>query len=356
MRNFARVSDSTHLEHPIFLNAIAKVYRLEMAVRGRLMDVYQLSNIARKQGPRVLAENVKSQMSFQHRIMEKGSFRRPAILDFFHEKASMNELPADIGGYAFDLKRQLQTELDRLVSDGNKWGGYASTPDKYRQPINEVFSQCFYTLALFDILMVSCSEAVDLNETHLLARPCDLRHLTACVADDLHGLSIEKFGVCPAITILPNHEEVAPTVDGIWPLLQYSCVEIVKNSIQAVIDRFGELEIDDLDEPPIVVDCCNANEWVFKDDGTGLVSGSKRSVISALSSTRKKREPNYTYSRDFGVPFSGAGIGLLKCKTYLGMHNATIEARSRGAGDSQGLGTTITVHFKNGLSDIDKVT
>ena len=122
----------------------------------------------------------------------------------------------------------------------------------------------------------------------------------------------------------------------------------MKNSIQAVIEHFGELEIDDLDDPPIVVDCSNANEWVFEDQGTGLIAGSTESVFNALSSTREKREPNYTYSREFGIPFSGAGIGLLKSKTYLGMHNASIQACSRGEDDSNGRGTTVTVRFDSG--------
>ena len=310
--------------------------------------MYQLSRTARLQGPRALAESVREQMSLQHRILAEGSFRRPAILDIFQGQASLNELPGDLNGYALDLKRQLQTEVDRLVSDGNKWGGYASTPQKYRQPINEVFSHCFYTLATLDILIASSDEAVDLDGTHLLANPCDVRHLTACVADDMQGLSIEKFGVCPEISILPNRADFVSPVDGVWSLLHYTCVEIVKNSIQAVIERFGELEIDDLDDPPIVVDCSNANEWVFEDQGTGLIAGSTESVFNALSSTREKREPNYTYSREFGIPFSGAGIGLLKSKTYLGMHNASIQACSRGEDDSNGRGTTVTVRFDSG--------
>ena len=39
-------------------------------------------------------------------------------------------------------------------------------------------------------------------------------------------------------------------------------------------------------------------------------------------------KPTYTYSRDFGVQFSGKGIGLLKTKIYLEMHHGNVELYS----------------------------
>ena len=61
------------------------------------------------------------------------------------------------------------------------------------------------------------------------------------------------------------------------------------------------------------------------------------------------REPNYTYSRDFGVPFSGAGVGLLKSRVYLAMHDATIQIGGR-AGNADGA--LVRVSFQNSVDEV----
>ena len=177
------------------------------------------------------------------------------------------------------------------------------------------------------------------ENNYLQIQPIDPNLLIQDVIYDLKGLSIEKFGVMPEITIRNSKADNISTGDhelqGVKPYIHFSFVEIIKNNIQAVIDQYGELEIDNLDDAPIVIDIVytNQNDSIvdiyFHDLGVGVLNDDLN-PFDALSTSREvvNAEPTYTYSRDFGVQFSGKGIGLLKTKMYLEMHHGNIELYS----------------------------
>ena len=325
-----------------------------------LRNVFQLSETCRSQGPRALAMTLLKQTCVQHEYLRARNFRRPSILSIFDRLAKIGQTECaiprhddDIAQLAQEAKEEIAVELERLVADGRQWGGHDALPLKYRDAVNAIFEHCYYSQASLDMLVASCSN----EPTHpFLVKSCNLKALTEHVAEDMRGLSIEKFGVCPEIVVSSRGERAGTEVAAIGPLLQFTCVEIMKNAVQSVIEKYGELEIDGLDEPPITVHCSRNEgagdaEWVFIDNGLGL--GGTRAgdnCFDALFTTREAaREPNYTYSREFGVPFSGAGVGLFKCRVYLAMHDATIEIGGRkGNAD----GALVRVSFRNGVHEV----
>jgi hypothetical protein len=325
-----------------------------------LRNIFQLSETCRSRGPRALAMTLMKQTIVQHEYLRTRNFRRPSILNIFERLARVGQTECampqhndDIAQLAQEAKEDIAVELERLVADGRQWGGHDALPLKYREAVNTIFEHCYYSQASLDMLIASCSN----QPRHpFLVKSCNLNTLSEHVAEDMRGLSIEKFGVCPEIVISSGRERVETEVAAIGPLLQFTCVEILKNAVQSVIEKYGELEIDGLDEPPITVHCSRNDgagdaEWVFEDSGKGL--GGTRAgdtCFDALFTTRETmREPNYTYSRDFGVPFSGAGVGLLKSRVYLAMHDATIQIGGR-AGNADGA--LVRVSFQNSVDEV----
>jgi signal transduction histidine kinase len=175
----------------------------------------------------------------------------------------------------------------------------------------------------------------------------NLEHIISTSANNLKGLSIEKFGVFPEIAIRTSQDSAGKLFFGVEPYVHFAFVEILKNSIQAVIDKHGELEIDNLDDPPITVDLSASGNLIraeVRDDGLGLPAvdycgRADYDPFDALFTSKQvNTEPTYTYSRDFGVEFSGKGIGLLKSKVYVEMHLGVLELQS-----SPSAGCTVTI-------------
>ena len=105
--------------------------------------------------------------------------------------------------------------------------------------------------------------------------------------------------------------------------------------------RYGALEVEEASPILIHLDC-EAKSINVKDVGSGMNSHQLSRLFDAFYTTHKSFQdnPTYQYSRDFGVPFSGAGFGMLKSKVYLDFHEASIDVQS-----NLGLGTEINITF-----------
>ncbi len=73
--------------------------------------------------------------------------------------------------------------------------------------------------------------------------------------------------------------------------------------------------------------------------GTGMSTQNQSRLFDAFFTTKPyDSNPNYHYSREFGVPFYGAGFGLFKSKLYLDFHGLSIHMESIA-----GEGTTFLI-------------
>ena len=186
---------------------------------------------------------------------------------------------------------------------------------------------------------------------------------------DISAFCIEKYGAAPQVSIT-NTVPSTVSVLGIPSYIQYAYSEILKNSIRAMLDRYTTLNIDDA--PPIHVHISLYNHTTLiiriEDSGHGIILPTKimqhlsniqsipsvpKTDTTSLSSVKNtitnttndssiifgslsqfpyfsstaftREENNYQYSREFGVSFTGKGLGLIRSQLACQLHNGNIE-------------------------------
>ena len=90
--------------------------------------------------------------------------------------------------------------------------------------------------------------------------------------------------------------------------VHYVLMEILKNSMRAMIESIGILEMED-SEKVINIVLSTKGKYAcitITDQGDGFSPHTKEHLFNFYSTSSKKRpEPNYNYSREFGAPFTG---------------------------------------------------
>ena len=215
-----------------------------------------------------------------------GNFRRNSTLDAYSKLAKLEssvpaELP-DISRFAEDAKNELKHEVNGVLSSVRRSGGPSAGNYKYTQAVNTLFQQFFYTEAALDMIITTCSEHEGDN-SRALAGDSSLLEISTLIKEDLRALSVEKFGVYPEIEITEPKE--GSIMQGVPELLEFACVEILKNSVKSVIEKYGQLNLDDLENPPITISC-SPSEWVFHDLGKGLKTIGAKAECSGLTLLR----------------------------------------------------------------------
>jgi len=122
---------------------------------------------------------------------------------------------------------------------------------------------------------------------------------------------------------------------------EYALVEVLKNAMGAHVRRFGALDVDDDDLPPITVDVGATRAlagWRVTDAGGGCADPA--AALDMFSSAAAKRLPagvggsaggpggaaegeDWRYSRAFGAAFSGYGMGLCRSSWYMRVMGGT---------------------------------
>lgn len=183
-----------------------------------------------------------------------------------------------------------------FVADGIKWNRQLT--NNLNLAVTDICRETIFTQLLLDTLSDNQIESNDIKMNQFC------RH----VVEDIDALTKEKFGACPQVYVegdftLHNHR---------LPLIQFCLVEFLKNSILAVIKKYGVLELDDAS--PIIVRLeSDPNQLILVDTGIGIDANDLQNCFQAFYTTTPiNSNPTYQYSRDFGVPYSGAGFGMLK--------------------------------------------
>ena len=142
----------------------------------------------------------------------------------------------------------------------------------------------------------------------------DLAALAEASVDDAASFCREKYGAAPEAELLLVGEPLPPGALLLAPLAAFALHEVLKNAMGAHVRRVGG-DAGRLDELPplrVSVGARGATGFVkVEDQGGGWPAGTDGArALRFLYSTNPPREANYTYSRNFGAPFEGLGVGL----------------------------------------------
>ena len=208
-----------------------------------------------------------------------------------------------------------------------------------------------------------------------LASRIVVHDLVRSAIDDIRGFAVEKHGIGPDI-------ELDDLTDGLEVLcmpeyVRYALTEVLKNAVQALVDKHGAWDVDEA--PPIRVtvqrglarSAANGGEldggtdaariacasddvgracdtsasqqqarnqpgsdsdkyWTVAvtDRGGGLSADTLQSMQRFFSSTTEKREATYGYSKAHGAQFSGQGVGVPMTALYVEFMGGKAEWRS----------------------------
>lgn len=200
-----------------------------------------------------------------------------------------------------------------------------------------------------------------------LVSTASLEAIARQVTDAVRSFCIEKHGVASEVDITTTTARTrtpAPATISASPFsfvgvpqhASFILSELLKNALNAHIERYGAVGVDDA--PPIRMHVssnarfasaliCDAGGG-FPVEGTGGdtrtgTGGTARDIHSAIldrvacvrlddlyfrSSARGRAEPNYQYSREFGASFTGHGLGLARSRIYARLLGGELSIQS----------------------------
>eukprot|EP01126_Amoeba_proteus_P021944 TRINITY_DN2229_c0_g2_i13.p1 TRINITY_DN2229_c0_g2~~TRINITY_DN2229_c0_g2_i13.p1 ORF type:complete len:212 (-),score=49.33 TRINITY_DN2229_c0_g2_i13:105-740(-) len=138
------------------------------------------------------------------------------------------------------------------------------------------------------------------------------------VLSDVRGISVTVHGISPCIKVSQNSEY---WIIGPPSYFYFILMELLKNSVNGMVKRYGLLDLDSAIPIQVNVQECKNNDHMLEisivDLGCGIPSSLITKMGDFFGSTQKWREnPSYTYSGEFGVPIGGLGCGFVLSKIY----------------------------------------
>ena len=189
------------------------------------------------------------------------------------------------------------------------------------------------------------------------AAPLTQLDVSACVeaaAADVRELCVSKFGVAPRVEVM-HMAGVGVRALASHSFLHFALVELLKNASSAVLDHFTPLRVED-DAPPVTahVGARGGRAVIALADAGGGLPGGSRTLTHGdfaffLSSAPPPREPNYTYSGDFGAAFRGSGTGLIRASLIARWHGGSLALLSQA---SYGVTAALELEVSGVVGDI----
>lgn len=227
----------------------------------KLRDVARFRALSRHS----LLEQTVSQLRRQHDHLGTLRIRHSKVLQAFDEVISNSKVDDhEVEVWVQTSKALLTSSFDKIVADGANWNGHGVGNRSLIEPLNDICHQSLHAMLCLDLL------SEDATDKGLVETDVELRLFMERIVDDVSSFSKEKFGVCPEVLVGGELQ-----LSIIPPFVEFVTVELLKNAIKAVIDRYGALDIDDA--PPIQI-CLQSNKQdvygkgciVVQDHGIGM--------------------------------------------------------------------------------------
>jgi hypothetical protein len=176
---------------------------------------------------------IVDQMKVQREFLKMQRLRRHDIILALGDIIDSNL--SNIDNYPEFANKRIKEAFNSFVADGMKWQGKGLSNNLDRC-VNVIAYQCIHTMMLTEIM---------LDDTVLLAdhTTIPLHLLVHEICEDVGALAKEKFGVAPAVEIKGE----LTLVNSMPSLYEYVIVELLKNSIKSVMDKYGALHVEDVD-------------------------------------------------------------------------------------------------------------
>lgn len=262
-------------------------------------------------------------------------------------------------------------------------GRHAMEPST-QQFLAASFSSLISQRALVQAAQAATTIAHSTEDTSITPRlllPKDELHELLCDSvEDARAFCREKYGDSPETRVLRVREagggdEATRGQDDdelvfLAPFVAFPVHELLKNAYGAHCRMVGADRLDRC--PPVEVRHGTRDGIAFisvSDWGGGLghgggggdggpISGRGTSPTDFLHTSNPEREANYTYSRNFGAPFEGLGMGLPLARLHARYHGGQLHvAETRGTGSYRGPGVhaAFTVDLRSRRAEPDEV-
>ena len=263
-------------------------------------------------------------------------------------KATMEEMEVVVRTVTHELRdlirggsrpsHELQAEVDRLLN-----ATYSMLIEMRLQLSHYAFADAVYQQ------WRAAAAPVDARHIGLdfpLANRCDVRDIAMRTVDTCKAACVEKFGDAPEVEVtVRGATEGSLSMVAVDAHLHFVLLELLKNAMKATIDAHGVLNLHDAQ--PITLTLSSTSSlsgpssppassvgpavgFVVSDSGVGLSSLSPTPSLSPCPPSlfqyffttggAKVHEDteggDWRYSRAFGNPFTGLGVGLPLCRLY----------------------------------------
>lgn len=163
----------------------------------------------------------------------------------------------------------------------------------------------------------------------------NVSQLARSAAESARAAAIEKFGDCVELQVNHISDNETP-IDDVMMIacashLHFMLLEVIKNAIKSTIDHYGVLNLYDAQPVKITISGESGHRSkvigvIVQDSGIGLgnlsaefnQTPSPATCFDYFTSTTSSADDtnNWKYSREFGNPFSGLGVGLNMTRLY----------------------------------------
>jgi signal transduction histidine kinase len=217
----------------------------------------------------------------------------------------------------------------------------------------------------------SAAAAVDPDNSTLtrnalqVNRSLHIPSLIKSSTDEVRAFCVEKFGAAPGVHISVIGTNSSMSVVGVKELIAFAYVELLKNAMTAMIARYMAAGVDDAPEINVQITCNDSHYlYVSLTDSAGGLEESQTQTIRQLYlnrpfrlfssvATAARQEIDYKYSREFGVPFSGSGLGLLRSDLFCKLHGGYVSLYPSTGGSATLAGTSARIVIDRSGSTTD---
>jgi hypothetical protein len=209
--------------------------------------------------------------------------------------------------------------------------------------MNQWYDGIYFTLLGADALH---SQITKLETDPPIITSCVLADLIGNCVVDVSAHCIEKTGATPEFEICELKGSNITLPYAVEGYLYFLVCELLKNCVGSMVKRYGPLQLEDA--PPVQVNVTIGLKGVsiiIEDTGIGATSFQSSKMFDwHHSSERELREPDYKYSRDFGAPLSGFGVGLSKARVLAAWHGGILRMDCKPQNGDRG-GCKVNLQF-----------